>query len=100
MQTATWNWLLLGLTVLILLLSVGTELAAPWAEADNLAEDLAPRLGVSQAQIRRDLQDVLLEGAGWRATIKAIPLALLAALLAVRAVREKPGVTIRHGGPC
>lgn len=84
-----WNITLLAIVGFFLILTVGGEFASSPIEAEALAERVAPQLGVSEADLREDLREVLMDGAGNRAVVRAGPWLLLTVLLTVRLIQDQ-----------
>jgi hypothetical protein len=85
-----WNIVLLVVAMLVLFLNVGDEmgLGAP-TEASNLAQVVAPRLGVSEARLREELtHELMLRWEPGPLAARATPVGFLTALLAVRLILD------------
>jgi len=79
-----WNILLFGIAVVVLLLVASGELGKP-VYASNLAQILAPRLGVSEARLREELEEtVFFRLQDLYIMTRIVPLCILTVLLAVR----------------
>jgi hypothetical protein len=85
-----WNIVLLVVAIGVLILTVGDEMGlGGLTEASNLAQVIAPRLGVSEARLREELTaELFFKYETWRLAVKATPVGFLAALLAVRLILD------------
>lgn len=83
-----WNVALLVIVVLFMVLAFGAEYAGSFVVASNLAEMVAPRLGVSEESLRRELTKAFCEYEDPRAVMRAVPFAFLALLLTIRIIQE------------
>ena len=96
-RTMGWNILLLITAMVALFLLAADELGKP-IHASNLAQRIAPKLGVPEARLTEELiNDTLFRLQTWRIMMKIVPLCILAALLAARMILER-GMIQNKGG--
>ena len=81
-----WNATLLVVALTLLILFLGVGLTAYIAEAEVLAEELAPQLGIDEDVMREALANALLKYSGQRRIVLVSPLVIMVILLAVRMV--------------
>jgi hypothetical protein len=86
-----WNVVLLIIVVLFMILAMGVEFVLPPTAAEALAEEVAPRVAVSEDYLRAELTRALSEGVVRRAIVRATPFAFLALLLIIRLIQEARG---------
>jgi len=83
-----WNILLVTASIVMLLLFIGSESVQGWMQAEAIAEELAPQIGIDEDIIRSHLERILASGSTCRTLVSCSPLALLALLLTARLVAD------------
>ncbi len=86
-----WDLLLLSVSILMLLLFAGAGLVEHMMQAEAIAEELAPQIGVDEDPLRTHLEDILRGGSIRRTVVHCTPLALLSLLLTIRLIADVAG---------
>jgi hypothetical protein len=87
-----WDFALLVVVGFMIVTATAIEAVLPYKQTDAAAPELSRRLGVPEDRVRRDLSEVLsdrLSGGESRwALLRAMPLCIVGALIAIRTVYD------------
>ncbi len=87
-RAIVWSAVLLLLTIWLMLMIPGVDLASPPIAAEAHAEDIAPRLNVPVGQLRKEIALVLADQEHDRLVLVLMAFLVLAAAQAVRLILE------------
>jgi hypothetical protein len=91
-----WNIFLGMVSIAMLVAFVGGGLGEHWIQAESVAEDLSPLIGVDKNIIRSHLESILQKGSVRRTVVLCSPLALLSILLMGRLIVDLVGHNKTH----
>jgi hypothetical protein len=83
-----WNIFLLAFALAMVLLFAGTGLIQHLAQAESIADDLAPQIDLDRDTLRRHLEKILEGGNMWRVIVYCTPWAFMSLLLTVRLIAD------------
>ena len=86
-----WNIFLIVVSVLCILLVIGVSHIQYLAQAEAVAEELAPQISVDEDTIRTKLKPILRRGQTRRAVVYSSPFALLSLLLTAKIIVDLVG---------
>lgn len=87
-QNMRWNIILVVVSISLLLLFVGVGLTKHLMQAESVAEDLAPLIGVDKYILWDSLENILQRGSVRRTVVNNSPLAILSVLLIIRLISD------------
>lgn len=87
-----WDFALLVVVGLMIVMATSVEVLVPYTQTDAVAPELSRRLGVPEERVREELSEVLSdrlsEGEGRWVVLRAMPLCIVGALIAIRMVHD------------
>ena len=89
MSGSFWTIAMLIVVMATIVLTIGLEYVLPLAQAEVVTDELAAKAGISKAEFSNLMVRTLGDSFWCRATIRTIPLGVLAVLLIVKYAQER-----------